>query len=209
ITSERSRISDAIALFHAGDAVANRLDDPCAFDSRREGQVLLVEAGPMIDVDEVETRRFLANLELARSGFSNVDLLPLEDFGTAVLMDSECVGHAAYNASAAQKKSPAATGAAGLEVSAPRSDRGVRGQRREQKQRDDVGDLDHRVHGRAGGVLVGIADGVAGNRGLVGFGALAAVIAVLDILLGIVPGAAAAGHRNGYEQAGDDHAEQQ
>ena len=81
--------------------------------------------------------------------------------------------------------------------------------RREQQQGDDVGDLDHRVHRRAGGVLVGIADRVAGHRGLVGFGALAAVIAVLDILLGIVPGAAARGHRDGDEQAGDDHAEQQ
>jgi hypothetical protein len=85
----------------------------------------------------------------------------------------------------------------------------VAGQRREQQQGDDVGDLDHRVHRRAGGVLVGIADRVAGHRGLVGFGALAAVIAVLDILLGIVPRAAARGHRDGDEQARDDHAEQQ
>ena len=37
----------------------------------------------------------------------------------------------------------------------------------EQQQRDDVGDLDRRVDGRAGGVLVGIADRVAGHRGLV------------------------------------------
>src|SRR6478672_2555048 len=72
-----------------------------------------------------------------------------------------------------------------------RSDRGVGRQRREQQQRDDVGDLDHRVHGRTGGVLVGIADRVAGHRGLVGLRALAAVIAVLDIFLGIVPRAAA------------------
>src|SRR3954449_10385744 len=82
-------------------------------------------------------------------------------------------------------------------------------QRCEQQQSDDVGDLDHRVHGRPGGVLVRIADGVAGHRGLVRLGTLATVIAVLDIFLGIVPGAAPAGHRNGDEQAGDDHAEQQ
>src|SRR6185295_6617589 len=49
-------------------------------------------------------------------------------------------------------------------------------QRREQQQSDDVGDLDHRIEGRAGGVLIGIANGVAGDRGLVGFAALAAVI---------------------------------
>src|SRR3954447_4899850 len=61
----------------------------------------------------------------------------------------------------------------------------------EQKQRDDVGDLDHRVHGGTRGVLVGIAARVAGHRGLVGLGAFAAIIAVLDVLLGIVPSAAA------------------
>src|SRR5215210_3359443 len=65
------------------------------------------------------------------------------------------------------------------------------GQRGEQQQSDDVGDLDHRVDGWAGGVLVRVADRVTGDRGLVRFRALAAVIAVLDIFLGIVPGAAA------------------
>src|SRR5918992_4436269 len=60
-----------------------------------------------------------------------------------------------------------------------------------QKKRHDVDDLDERVDRRAGGVLVGIADGVAGDRGLVRLGSLAAVVAVLDELLGVVPRAAA------------------
>ena len=64
-------------------------------------------------------------------------------------------------------------------------------QERDDQEGHDVGDLDHRVDGRAGGVLVGVADGVAGDRGGVGLGALAAVLAVLDQLLGVVPGAAA------------------
>src|SRR5690606_20886343 len=38
-------------------------------------------------------------------------------------------------------------------------------QQRDQEQGRDVDDLDQRVDGRAGGVLVGIADGVAGDRG--------------------------------------------
>ncbi len=62
---------------------------------------------------------------------------------------------------------------------------------RDHEQRDDVDDLDHRVDRRAGRVLVGVADGVAGDGGGVGVGALAAVRAVLDQLLGVVPGAAA------------------
>ena len=86
--------------------------------------------------------------------------------------------------------------------------------RREHQQRDDVGDLDHRVHGGARRVLVGVADGVAGDGGLVGVRTLLvndAVLvaeAVLERLLGVVPRAAARGHRDGDEEAGDDHAQQ-
>src|SRR5690606_9588752 len=36
-------------------------------------------------------------------------------------------------------------------------------QRREQQQRDDIGDLDHRIDRRTGGVLVRIADRVTGH----------------------------------------------
>ena len=79
---------------------------------------------------------------------------------------------------------------------------------RQQQQRHDVRDLDHRVHRRTGRVLVGIADRIAGHRGLVGFRALAAEMSVLDVFLGVVPGAAARGHRDRDEQAGHDHAEQ-
>ena len=57
-----------------------------------------------------------------------------------------------------------------------------------------VDDLDHRVDRRARGVLVGVAHCIAGDRGLVRLRALAAVVAVLDVLLAVVPGAAARGH---------------
>src|SRR6478609_5127581 len=98
-----------------------------------------------------------------------------------------------FNARAGQKKSPAAAGAAaGLSFSKAQSlVDGTPRQRCKKKQRDDVGDLDHRIDGRAGSVLVGIADGVAGHRSFVGLGAFAAVIAVFDVLLGVVPSAAA------------------
>src|SRR5690606_21434629 len=58
-------------------------------------------------------------------------------------------------------------------------------------QRHGVDDLDQRVDRGAGGVLVGVADGVADHAGGVRLRALAAVVAVLDVLLGVVPGAAA------------------
>ena len=38
----------------------------------------------------------------------------------------------------------------------------------QQQQRDNIRNLDHRIDGRAGGVFVGVADGVAGHRSLVG-----------------------------------------
>src|SRR3546814_5599519 len=69
--------------------------------------------------------------------------------------------------------------------------------------------LDHRVDGRSRGVLVRIAYGVAGHRGLMGFAALAAVVAVFDIFLGVIPRAAARGHRDRDEQPADDHAKQE
>ena len=45
--------------------------------------------------------------------------------------------------------------------------------------------------------------------GSVGLGALAAVGAVLDQLLRVVPGAAAGGHRDGEEEPGDDRPDQE
>ena len=57
--------------------------------------------------------------------------------------------------------------------------------------------------------LYGIADGVAGDGGGVGLRALAAVGAVLDQLLRVVPGAAARGHRDREEEARHDRPDQQ
>src|SRR5690242_10307842 len=72
------------------------------------------------------------------------------------------------------------------------------------QQRHDIDDLDERIDRRAGRVLVGIADGVARDRGLVRVRSLAAVVAVLDVFLGVVPGSASCAHRDGDEQSRDD-----
>src|SRR6185437_5005526 len=84
-----------------------------------------------------------------------------------------------------------------------------RGDDRDDQDRDDVGDLDHRVDRRAGRVLVRVADRVARDGSGVGLRAIAAVGAVLDPLLRVVPGAAAGGHRDREEDAGDDRADKQ
>src|SRR3989338_1319457 len=82
------------------------------------------------------------------------------------------------------------------------------GQERHKQERDDVDDFYHRVDSRTGGVLVRVADGVAGDRGFVRLGALAAVSAFLNVLLGVVPSGAAGRHRNAEEQTGNDGAHQ-
>src|SRR4051794_1522674 len=80
---------------------------------------------------------------------------------------------------------------------------------RDDQDRDDVRDLDHRVDRGAGGVLERIAHRVARDRGGVGLRTLAAVGAVLDEILRVVPRAAAGGHEDGEEEADHDDADQQ
>src|SRR5438105_665697 len=55
---------------------------------------------------------------------------------------------------------------------------------RNDQDRDDVHDFDHRIDGRAGGVLVGIADRVAGHRSLMSERAFTTEVAFLDVFLG-------------------------
>src|SRR5690606_36745997 len=70
-------------------------------------------------------------------------------------------------------------------------------------ERHDAHQLDEDVHGRPGGVLERVADGVTDDGGLVRLGALAAVGAALDVLLGVVPCATGVGHEEGEEDTGD------
>src|SRR5712691_1975901 len=84
-----------------------------------------------------------------------------------------------------------------------------RNEQRDDQDRDDVRDLDHRVDRRAGGVLVRVADGVPGDGCGVSIGALAAVRTVLDQLLRVVPGAAARRHRDREEESRHDRPDQQ
>src|SRR6476469_11021781 len=64
-------------------------------------------------------------------------------------------------------------------------------EQRREHERDGAQQLDQHVERRARGVLERIADGVADDCRLVGVGPLAAVDAGLDVLLRVVPGAAA------------------
>src|SRR5438876_4325847 len=92
----------------------------------------------------------------------------------------------------------------------PRAERPVKAggsdDERDDQQRDDVDDLDHRVDGGTRRILARVADRVAGDGGLVRVRALAPLF--LDVLLGVVPRTAAAGHGDGHEEPGHDRPEQ-
>ena len=67
---------------------------------------------------------------------------------------------------------------------------------RDDQNGDDIRYLDHWIDGRTGSVFVGIADGIASNRRLVGGRTLSPMVAFLNIFLGVVPGTSAGGHRD-------------
>ncbi len=77
---------------------------------------------------------------------------------------------------------------------------------RRDQHRHQVHDLDQRVDRRAGGVLERVTDGVTDDGRRVGLGALAAVDAVLDHLLRVVPGATGVGEEDRHQHAGADRA---
>src|SRR5437667_3411717 len=80
---------------------------------------------------------------------------------------------------------------------------------RRQHQGHRAQQLDQHVDGGAGRILERIADGVAHDRRLVGGTALAAILARLDVLLGVVPRpAAVVQHRRDQDATdGADHPE--
>ena len=96
----------------------------------------------------------------------------------------------------------------GIEITARSEDREGNDETYENNG-DGRNELDEDVERRAGSVLEGVADSVADDSGLVALGALAAVVASLDVLLGIVPGAAGVGHEHSHGETGDGYAAEQ
>jgi hypothetical protein len=115
IAAERPRISDPVAGLQVRDALADALDRACALDSGRERHLLRVETGAVIDVDEVEARRSLVDLDLVRSRLADVDFVPDERFGPAGRMDSDRMWHSArLRLRRTQRKAPPRQCRAGL-----------------------------------------------------------------------------------------------
>src|SRR5260370_5814600 len=80
---------------------------------------------------------------------------------------------------------------------------------RNDQDRDDIDDFDHRIDGRSRGIFVGIANGITGDRCRVRERPFAAEISFFDEFLGIIPRTAARCHGDGDEQSSDDRSDEQ
>ena len=74
---------------------------------------------------------------------------------------------------------------------------------------DHAHELDEDIERRTGSVLEGVSYSISYHCGLVGLGAFAAQVALLNVLLGIVPGTAGVGHEDGKHETGAERADQQ
>ena len=72
---------------------------------------------------------------------------------------------------------------------------------------DDSHNVNQDIHGGTGGVLEGVTDGVTDHASGVRVGSFAAIVAVFDVLLGIVPSTTGIGHekceKNTTEESSD------
>src|ERR1700731_3590323 len=89
------------------------------------------------------------------------------------------------------------------------ADQRVRGDHGGDQDGNDIDHLDHGVDRRSGGVLIRVPHRVTGHGRRVGLGALAPIVPVLDVFLGVVPGAAPGRHLDGQKDAGDDAPDQE
>src|SRR3989338_4107282 len=87
--------------------------------------------------------------------------------------------------------------------------RKLRNHHADDKKRDDVQYLDHRIDRRPCGVLIRIADGVASHSGFMRVASFTAKVSLFDILLRVIPCASAGRHGDGDEESGDDASDEE
>ena len=85
----RRRIGDAVADLEARDVGAERGDDAGALAAGNERQLCRIEPGAEIDVEVIDADGVMADARLPGAGRGQLDLLQLQDFRTAGLMDAD------------------------------------------------------------------------------------------------------------------------
>ncbi len=83
------RIRDAIAFLQAHHFRADRIDDAGAFEAKAVWQRVRIQAGAVVNVDEIQTDRVLTDSHLARPRIGHVGFDQFNDFGTAVRADHD------------------------------------------------------------------------------------------------------------------------
>jgi hypothetical protein len=93
-TGRMAGIGRAVANLEMRDTLAHRLDDARAFHAQRQGHRQLVQAGTLVDVDEVQADGLVADADLARPGLADLDLHQFHFLGAAMLADADGFAHA-------------------------------------------------------------------------------------------------------------------
>ncbi len=93
-TERRSTIGDTITGLQIGHACADLLDHTGRFTAEAARQLHGIKAGAVIDVDEVQPDRGMANARLPRAGLAERNLLPDQNLGTAGFVKADGVRHA-------------------------------------------------------------------------------------------------------------------
>ena len=95
IAAERHHIGDTVADLEIGHAGADRDHLAGAFiaGDERHADRRRIHAHAEIRVDEIDAAGVLLDLDLARAGRGDLDLLVGQDFGTAGLVNPDCRDH--------------------------------------------------------------------------------------------------------------------
>ena len=94
VGSHHSRIGNSIPRGHFGHTVAGCDHHPGALhpDDRGHGRKW-IQAGPVIDIDEIEARGLMANHCFAGTGPAGIEILPLQNLRSARLVHDDGLAH--------------------------------------------------------------------------------------------------------------------
>src|SRR6185369_13768908 len=93
VRARQSGVGDPVARLQVGDALPDRFDDACAFVARDLRELHRIEPRALVDVDEVDADRGVADARLPLAGIADLDILVLHDFGTTLLVEADCLCH--------------------------------------------------------------------------------------------------------------------
>lgn len=87
-------IGNPITRSEIGNPLADRFHDPGGLEAWSKGQIPGgVEAGAVIDIDEVESNGGMTDAHLAGSGIVQRNLLPLQNLVAAIFVHPQCMIH--------------------------------------------------------------------------------------------------------------------